>query len=473
MTCLPNIWADKQYIMEKENKGQNIDPELKSKLRSRGCCHLPDDPDEMSGCSTHFSCKLDSFNWLEDVVNLGGDEYTNLAEVRFKNNRKEFFSYSPDMQLKEGDIVAVEANPGHDIGIICLIGDAVRLQIEKKKSQIKKPEFRKIYRRAKVNDVEKWFTGIGKEEQTMFKSREIASDLDLDMKINDVEFQGDNTKAIFYYTAEDRVDFRVLIRKLAESFRVRIEMRQIGVRQEAGKLGGIGSCGRELCCSTWMTNFRSVTTNTARIQQLSLNPQKLAGQCGKLKCCLNFEYDSYKEAINKFPNTEIPLRTNKGLGIHQKTDVFQELLWYSYEDDPARMIPIPLKKVKKILERNKRNKAVDKLEDFALVKDEIDFETDFNSTVLPDQPKEKPSKDRSSRDRASRERNNKDRSSKDRSAKERPPREKNNNKERSSSPKDRPAKDKTAKEKTSNKERPQRDRTDRRRRNNRNNNKKQ
>ncbi|MFA8451104.1 MAG: stage 0 sporulation family protein [Bacteroidales bacterium] len=374
--------------MEKDNTNkQDINEELKAKLASRGCTELPDAPGAMGSCCSHKNCKLDSFNWLSDVVDIGNGEKFLLAEVRFKNNRKEFFSYSKDLSLHEGDIVAVEATPGHDIGIVCLIGDAVRLQVEKKRAQIKKPEFRKIYRKAKPNDIEKWFVGIEKEDNTMSKSREIVSNLELEMKINDVEFQGDNTKAIFYYTAEDRVDFRVLIKKLAEAFRVRIEMRQIGVRQEAGKLGGIGSCGRELCCSTWMTNFRSVTTNTARVQQLSLNPQKLAGQCGKLKCCLNFEYDGYREAVERFPNTEIPLKTKKGLAIHQKTDVFQEILWYSYENDPARMIPIPLRKLKKIIDRNKRDRLIDKLEDYSITKDEIDFQTDFQSDPLPEKPK--------------------------------------------------------------------------------------
>ncbi|MFA8298941.1 MAG: stage 0 sporulation family protein [Hyphomicrobiales bacterium] len=375
--------------MEKEDKKQDINNT--DKFKSRGLDNIPD-PSDTSIKSCSYQCsKLDSYDWLSNVVSIGDYKYSNVAEVRFKNNRKEFFSYSKEMQLKEGDLVAVEATPGHDIGIVCLIGDAVRLQIEKKKSQIKRPEFKKIYRRVRPSDIEKWIVAVDKEDETFIKSKQTVEEVGLEMKINDVEYQGDNTKAIFYYTADDRVDFRELIKKLAEIFRVRIEMRQIGVRQEAGKLGGIGSCGRELCCSTWMTNFRSVTTNTARLQQLSLNPQKLAGQCGKLKCCLNFEYDGYKEALQEFPDQETVLKTKKGNAIHQKTDVYQKIIWYSYENDPFKMIPIPLDKAYKIISVNKRGKLVDKLEDYSVPKEQgeiiVDLKSDVDINEEPSKPK--------------------------------------------------------------------------------------
>jgi len=209
----------------------------------------------------------------------------------------------------------------------------------------------------------------------MYRTRKIANELGLKMKVNDVEYQGDNTKANFYYTAEERVDFRELIKVLADEFKVRIEMRQIGVRQESGRLGGIGSCGRELCCATWLTNFKSVTTNTARVQQLSLNPQKLAGQCGKLKCCLNFENETYKDALKQFPNSEIILKTRKGEALHQKTDIFRKLMWYSYVDDQSNQMALPVDKVIEIINKNKKGKFPEKLEDYAYSKEQkVDFE---------------------------------------------------------------------------------------------------
>jgi len=262
-----------------------------------------------------------------------------------------------DLQLEEGDIVAVEASPGHDIGIVTIAGEIVYLQLKKKKIDHRITEFKKVYRKAKVSDIEKWVAAVNQEEQTMFGSRETASGLKLDMKISDVEYQGDKTKAIFYYTADERVDFRELIKVLAEKFNVRIEMRQIGMRQEASRLGGIGSCGRELCCSTWLTNFRSVSTNAARTQQLSLNPQKLAGQCSKLKCCINYENDSYLDAIKDHPDTEILLETKKGKAFHQKTDVLRNLMWYSYKDNPSAFICLTVDRVKEIQKLN-RNKIL-------------------------------------------------------------------------------------------------------------------
>jgi cell fate regulator YaaT (PSP1 superfamily) len=228
-------------------------------------------------------------------------------------------------------------------------------------------DIRKVYRRARLADIEKWVSAVDVESQTMFRSREIADRLGLQMKINDVEYQGDNTKAIFYYTADDRVDFRELIKVLADEFHVRIEMRQIGARQEASRLGGLGTCGRELCCSTWLSEFCSVSTNTARVQQLSLNPQKLAGQCGKLKCCLNYEYDTYIDAIKDFPNSEIRLKTAKGDAIHQKSDIFGQIMWYSYVNDLQNLLAIPLKNVLHIIEENKDGRIPGNLEEFANV----------------------------------------------------------------------------------------------------------
>jgi cell fate regulator YaaT (PSP1 superfamily) len=242
-------------------------------------------------------------------------------------------------------------------------------------------DIKKVYRKARLADIEKWITAVETETSTMFRARGIADGLGLMMKINDVEIQGDNTKAIFYYTAEDRVDFRELIKLLAEEFKVRIEMRQIGARQEASRLGGIGSCGRELCCSTWMSDFKSVTTNAARVQQLSLNPQKLAGQCGKLKCCLNYEYDTYVDALKGIPNTEIRLKTKRGDAFHQKTDIFQRMLWYSYITEPGNLIPIPVDQVNFIMEENKKGNLPEKLEDFTKV---VEKKTTFESGAVQD-----------------------------------------------------------------------------------------
>jgi len=292
--------------------------------------------------------------------------------VRFKNSHKAFFKLPDDLTLNKGDIVAVESSPGHDIGIVSLTGETAKLQMQKKKVSIQSEMVKKIYRRARLNDIEKWLKSVEKEEAIMVQSRRYAGDLGLSMKINDVEYQGDGTKAIFYYTAEERVDFRQLIKVLAESFRVRIEMKQIGVRQEAARIGGIGSCGRELCCSTWMTDFKSVTTQVARTQQLSLNPQKLAGQCGKLKCCLNFEQDAYVDALEDFPDSSIPLQTAKGTAIFQKMDVFKEIMWYTYIDEPETFHMLPMRKVKYIISQNKKGKKPENLEKFIVEEVEIE-----------------------------------------------------------------------------------------------------
>jgi cell fate regulator YaaT (PSP1 superfamily) len=331
---------------------------------TRGCCFVPEGSE--AGRSFRPSCaKLDAYNWLKEIELAPDENRLDIVEVRFKNSKKEFFRASAGMNLKEGDIVAVESSPGHDIGIVSLSGELVKFQMKKKKSRTPVDEMKKVYRRARYSDVDKWITAVKLEQEAIFKTRKAASDLHLDMKINDVEYQGDGTKAIFYYTADERVDFRQLIRVLAEKFKVRIEMKQIGARQEAARLGGIGSCGRELCCATWMTNFSSVSTNNARTQQLSLNPSKLAGQCGKLKCCLNYENATYLEALKEFPESDLKLKTKKGMAEYQKADVFKRCIWYSYMGDYSSMMAIPLDKVKEIIRLNEKGKLPEKLEDFA------------------------------------------------------------------------------------------------------------
>lgn len=333
---------------------------------TRGCCQSPKPYQKNEGLYQHRCSKFDSFNWLDDIPPVPGAKPFDVAEVRFKNSRKDFYRIPAELEIQVGEIVAVEASPGHDIGIVSLAGDLVLFQLRKKRVDPSSTEIKKIYRKAKLTDIEKWVSAVEYENATLFKSREIAEVLGLRMKINDVEYQGDGTKAIFYYTAEDRVDFRELIKKLAEEFKVRIEMRQIGARQEASRLGGIGSCGRELCCATWMSDFHSVTTQSARVQQLALNPQKLAGQCGKLKCCLNYEYDSYVDALKNFPDTEISLKTKKGEATQQKIDIFGRTIWYSYRDDPSNLMAIPAEKVSHILSENKKGNLPQQLEDFAI-----------------------------------------------------------------------------------------------------------
>lgn len=314
--------------------------------------------------------KLEVHDWLEDIPEMPGG--TDIVEVQFKNTRKAYFKNATQGRLQKGDIVAVEASPGHDIGVITLTGELVLLQMKKNNVSAPGYEFRRVYRKAKQVDIEKWNEARGLEKITMLESREIAQKLGLNMKIGDVEYQGDRTKAIFYYIADERVDFRELIKVLAERFKVRIEMRQIGARQEAGRIGGIGPCGRELCCSTWITNFVSVTTNSARYQEISLNPQKLAGQCGKLKCCLNYELDAYIDAQQDFPNTTISIDTEEGTYYHIKTDVFKRLMWYgSDRESGGKIVTLSVDKVKEILELNKKNQKVKKISDEAVAQPEI------------------------------------------------------------------------------------------------------
>ena len=347
-------------------------------FETRGCCHPPKVYQKNEDLYSHRCCKFDSFDWLKSIELPEGHPRCEFIEVRFKNSRKDFFRMTDESDFEVGDIVAVEANPGHDIGIVNLVGEVVRLQMKSKGVKPTSEEVHKVYRRARLSDIEKWITAVGAENTTMYKARSIADRLNLGMKINDVEYQGDSTKAVFYYTADERVDFRELIKILAEEFKVRIEMRQIGVRQEASRLGGLGSCGRELCCTTWLNEFKSVTTNAARVQQLSLNPQKLAGQCSKLKCCLNYEYPAYVEAQKDFPNPDILLKSKKGEAFHQKTDVFQRMMWYSYVSEPSNMLAIPVDSVKEIMESNKQGKYPENLDEFA---HQTEKKVDFNSVV--------------------------------------------------------------------------------------------
>ena len=335
-------------------------------LKARGCCRerqLEINNDNIERIGYYFStcAKLDSFNWLREVSDIDIPE---IVEVRFKNTRKSFYRNVNGLRLKRGDIVAVEASPGHDIGIITLAGEIVDKQRANTRYEVHPDELKKVYRKAKTVDIEKWQKAIEKEDQTMLRSRKIAEELGLSMKIGDVEYQGDSTKAIFYYIADERVDFRELIKVLAETFRIRIEMRQIGARQEAGRIGGIGTCGRELCCSTFVTNFVSVSTHAARIQEVALNPQKLAGQCGKLKCCLNYELAGYEDARKNFPETTPPLKTSKGEAFHMKTDVYRQLMWFGYGGGGSQtLVPVPVERVSEIRKLNDQGKVPDELMD--------------------------------------------------------------------------------------------------------------
>lgn len=328
--------------------------------------------DVPAGCNNNGSCgtgggcnKLNVFDWLGNMSLPGGQKPFDMVEVRFKNSRKDFFRNVNTLSLNVGDVIAVEASPGHDIGIVSLTGELVRLQMKKKGVNFDSEEIKKIYRKAKQQDIDKWREGQGLEVATMYKARTIALQLGLQMKLSDVEYQGDKSKAIFYYTADERVDFRELIKVLADAFKVRIEMRQIGARQEAARLGAIGACGRELCCSTWLTDFRTVSTSAARYQQLSLNPMKLAGQCGKLKCCLNYELDTYQDALKEFPQIDGKrLHTQKGDAFLQKTDIFKRLIWWSYTTEPDVFIPLSIARVKEVLAMNEKGEKPADLAEF-------------------------------------------------------------------------------------------------------------
>ncbi len=336
-----------------------------------GCSSCSTDKDgQPRGCKNNGTCgtdgcnKLTVFDWLSNMSPPNGEKPFAFVEVRFKNSRKEFFKNTENLSLSIGDIVATQAQSGHDVGMVTLTGELVKVQMKRKKVDFNDPELPKVYRKASQKDIDIWQKCRDREEEIKKRAREIAIILKLQMKISDVEFQGDGSKATFYYTAEERVDFRQLIKDMAKAFGIRIEMRQIGYRQEAQRLGGIGSCGRELCCSTWLTDFRSVSTSAARYQQLSLNPQKLAGQCGKLKCCLNYELDVYLDALKDFPSQDTKLQTEKGLAFCQKTDIFKGKLWFSYKEDPANWHVLSKEQVKEVLEKNKNKVKVASLEEY-------------------------------------------------------------------------------------------------------------
>jgi len=341
--------------------------------------------------------KLDAWDWLGDL-NVCSDK-EELVEVRFKNTRKGLYRNINHLRLEIGDIVAVEASPGHDIGRVSMIGPLINELLKRLRTIPPIDEMRKVYRKAKPADIVKWEEAKSLEDQTMLRSREIAESLNLNMKIGDVEYQGDKTKAIFYYIADERVDFRQLIKLLAEEFRIRIEMRQIGARQEAGRIGGIGSCGRELCCATHITCFASITTAHARHQDISLNPQKLAGQCGKLKCCLSYELDCYIDAQKDFPPSEIPLETEDARYFFQKMEVYKGIYWYSQNQySNMNMTPVPVERVRVIREMNRSGKKPQRLieaeEMYATVKQadndtNSDSITRFDKQASRNRPKQK------------------------------------------------------------------------------------
>ncbi|SEE03193.1 Cell fate regulator YaaT, PSP1 superfamily (controls sporulation, competence, biofilm development) [Tenacibaculum sp. MAR_2010_89] len=338
------------------------------------------------GCKSNGNCatgscgsgnKLAVFDWLSNMTLPTGEAPFNIYEVRFKNGRKHFYKNLEKLTISMGDIVAVEGTSGHDVGIVSLAGELVKVQMKKRKIESDGEEVKKIYRKASQKDIDVWHNARQREQETQRKGREIISKLGLKMKLSDVEYQGDGTKATFYYTADDRVDFRQLIRDLASAFSIRVEMRQVGMRQEAARLGGIGSCGRELCCSTWLTDFRKVNTAAARYQQLSLNPLKLAGQCGKLKCCLNFELDTYLDALKKFPKQDLVLKTEKGDAVFVKMDIFKGLLWYTYKEESFKWYRISLEQTQEIIELNANNELASPLEEYEseiVEEPKVDFE---------------------------------------------------------------------------------------------------
>lgn len=335
------------------------DNEIKKYDCSRGCVVERTEEGELNCTYRQGCCKLEVYDWLAGIRQ---EDYSDCFEVRFKNTRKGIYRNSSGQTVKTGDIVIVEAATGHDVGIVTLEGPAVYRQMVAKRINLPVSEFKRIYRKAKIFDIEKWQEAIAREHETMIRSRQIAAELGLEMKIGDVEFQGDGTKAIFYYIADGRVDFRQLIKVFAEEFRIRIEMKQIGARQEAGLIGGLGVCGRELCCSNYISSFQSITTSAARIQDLSLNPQKLAGQCGKLKCCLNYETAVYMDAQSRIPKVFNPLEFKDGLAYLMKTDILKEVMYFSYDQGSfANLYALDASEVREILRMNRNGIKPDSL----------------------------------------------------------------------------------------------------------------
>ncbi len=377
-----------------------------------GCTSCASGADgQPKGCKNNGTCgtdgcnKLTVFDWLSNMALPANMTPYRGVEVRYKNGRKHFYQNDSDLSLSIGDVVATQAESGHDIGQVTLTGELVRVQMKKKKENPDATKLPKIYRKATQKDIDIWQGVRDREADIQKRSRVIAIRLGLRMKISDVEFQGDASKVIFYYTAEERVDFRELIKEFARTFNSRIEMKQVGFRQEAARLGGIGSCGRELCCSTWLTDFRTVNTSAARYQQLSLNPQKLAGQCGKLKCCLNFELDTYMDALSEIPRSDVRLKTEKGMASCQKTDIFKGLMWFAYEKDGMNWHILEVAKVNEIIAINKKGNTVASLEEY--VEEVVIKEAELYSNVVGqdsltrfDQPK----KSRNNKRRTSRKR---------------------------------------------------------------------
>lgn len=330
-----------------------------------GCACGTKKDGQVSGCNNNGACgtggcnKMNVFDWLSNM-DMPVEDRFDVAEIRFKNGRKDFYRNTEKIRLTTGDAVIVESATGHHIGHVSLQGELVRLQMQKKKIA-NDSEIKKIYRLANAKDLEKFEEVRKRELPTLYRTREIIRQMNLEMKLSDIEYQADNTKATFYYSAEDRVDFRELIRVLAGEFKIRVEMRQINMRQEAGRLGGIGVCGRELCCSTWLSDFKNVATSAARYQNLSLNPSKLSGQCGRLKCCLNYELETYMEALRDIPDVEKPLQTERGDASLQKTDIFRKIMWFGFRDD-NNWHPVSIERVNQILEMNKAGKKPASLE---------------------------------------------------------------------------------------------------------------
>lgn len=389
------------------------------KIQNMGCNSCSTGKDgQPKGCRNNGTCgtdgcnKLTVFDWLSNMSLPNGEKPFEFVEVRFKNSRKEFFRNTENLALSIGDIVATQAQSGHDIGMITLVGELVKVQMKKKKVDHTSGDILKLYRKASQKDIDIWQKARNREEEIKKRSREIAIILKLQMKISDVEFQGDASKATFYYTAEERVDFRQLIKDMAKAFGIRIEMRQIGYRQEAQRLGGIGSCGRELCCSTWLTDFRSVSTSAARYQQLSLNPQKLAGQCGKLKCCLNYELDQYLEALKDFPPQDTKLFTEKGMAFCQKSDIFKATFWFSYKDEPGNWHVLSKEQVIEIVAKNRKKEKITSLEEYAadnIVEDKVVFENVVGQDSLTrfDKPKGRNRRNKNKKRRNNRKRRQK------------------------------------------------------------------
>ena len=365
----------------------------------RGCAFGVNEAGEPVAKEARGCFRLHEEPWLAEYP----DNFpTDIFEVRFKNTRRSFYQNVNNLQLEVGDIVAVEASPGHDIGIISLTGDMVARQMKRLGFNPQNGEFKKIYRKARPYDIEKWQEAIALEHETMIRSRQIAADMGLDMKIGDVEYQGDKIKAIFYYIADGRVDFRELIKVFAEQFHIRIEMKQIGARQEAGRIGGIGACGRELCCASWVSSFSSVTTGAARVQDLSLNPLKLAGQCSKLKCCLMYEYDVYADARRSIPRLREPLQAIDGEYFLVKSDILAHTMTFSTsKDSMSNLVTIPVSRVREILSVNRNGGKVESIlgKDFEPQVEEPTYRTEEDSITRFDKAKKRKKKNRNNRNR--------------------------------------------------------------------------